>query len=470
MEQATNQWIERAKTHAVHGVLSNLDVALDAASDVASSAPDGTALASLDRLRVVFGHARSVLSEGDAYLIPHQALDNVSTAAAQASSEVSSYVSSRNPGHLTNANSHADSTLIYLGYVQSILRSSDATALAKSVTELRRAADAHIRALVAEVAKSVTALADVQSQMATLNAEISNQKTRLDNAIAQFSSNASTAEAERAKQFVDSELKRSEVANAAEETRRQQSATFHDERKTAFEIQLEASRARFEALLTEAKTRFDELSATLTAEEDERQQEFNTAMEDIREKVQELLNEKRTAADQQITAIEGEKSKAEKLVHVIGNTGMVGGYQKAADEERWSMWVWQVLTVIGMIGFIIVAVLVALALREITWPGLIGRIFVATSFGVLAAYAGRQAAVHRDAMRKNRRMELELASIDPYIALLPEPEKIIVKKALAERMFAQPEAVPVEDKPADVVALAKGSVDVAKALLERKIG
>ena len=53
-----------------------------------------------------------------------------------------------------------------------------------------------------------------------------------------------------------------------------------------------------------------------------------------------------------IKQLELRKGEAEKLVQVIGNTGMVGGYQKVANQERISAWIWHVLTLVFITGLI----------------------------------------------------------------------------------------------------------------------
>ena len=65
------------------------------------------------------------------------------------------------------------------------------------------------------------------------------------------------------------------------------------------------------------------------------------------------------------------------------------------------------------------------------------RAFVAIAFGIGAAWAAREAEKHQQAERHNRKMELELASISPYLALLPDDTQFAVKTDLAKRLFGQ---------------------------------
>ena len=128
-------------------------------------------------------------------------------------------------------------------------------------------------------------------------------------------------------------------------------------------------------------------------------------------------------------------------MHVIGNTGMVGGYQHVANSERKSAVIWKCVTVVSMIGLVVFGVLafVGTEAADFSWSKLGGRVFAAATIGILAAFAARQSAWHDDRERYNRRMELELASIDPYLANLPKDIQDKVKEVLAERFFGQKE-------------------------------
>jgi hypothetical protein len=65
--------------------------------------------------------------------------------------------------------------------------------------------------------------------------------------------------------------------------------------------------------------------------------------------------------------------------------------------------------------------------------------------GILAGYAAKQADKHERAQRKHRKMELELASITPYIQEFPEEEARKIKTELAMKMFAQQETAGTKE-------------------------
>ena len=69
-------------------------------------------------------------------------------------------------------------------------------------------------------------------------------------------------------------------------------------------------------------------------------------------------------------------------------------------------------------------------------PLTITRLFIASAVAILAGYAATQADRHERTQRRYRNMELELASITPYLHEFPDKEAQEIKKELAMKMFA----------------------------------
>lgn len=57
-------------------------------------------------------------------------------------------------------------------------------------------------------------------------------------------------------------------------------------------------------------------------------------LEKSEKRLEELSSQLNERSENTVNKIESLKDKAERLVHVIANTGMVGGYQRVANEER----------------------------------------------------------------------------------------------------------------------------------------
>ena len=161
--------------------------------------------------------------------------------------------------------------------------------------------------------------------------------------------------------------------------------------------------------------------------------------------------------------MDNHRKDVEKLVGVIGNLGVTSGYQKTANMARITMWFWNVVAVsamIGLIRFAYVAFLPTL-LGDFKWEAFAGRVFLTITVGVLAAYAASQADRFFKMEKYHRKLALELAAIDPFIALLPLEEQHKFKLEIGRRSFAQ-EEVPAsggDKSPAttlDVLASKEG--------------
>jgi hypothetical protein len=129
---------------------------------------------------------------------------------------------------------------------------------------------------------------------------------------------------------------------------------------------------------------------------------------------------------------------------------MIGGYQREANSARWAGTFWRImalLALLGLIGFAITIFILGVTNEDptvLSWPIVGWRVFVATAFGLLAAYSARQADKHDQTRRRYRKMELELASISPYLHDVPEEKMIEIKMELAKKMFGQVDQIPAK--------------------------
>ena len=72
------------------------------------------------------------------------------------------------------------------------------------------------------------------------------------------------------------------------------------------------------------------------------------------------------------------------------------------------------------------------------WTLFLFRLGTVVVFGVPAFYAANESSKHRERERLNRKVHLELASIDAYLVLLPDNERNKIKGDLTEKFFGVP--------------------------------
>ena len=69
------------------------------------------------------------------------------------------------------------------------------------------------------------------------------------------------------------------------------------------------------------------------------------------------------------------------------------------------------------------------------WTKSLIRILAAAALSYPATYAARESSKHRKLEVLNRKAELELTAINPFIELLPEAKKEAIKEKLVEKYF-----------------------------------
>jgi hypothetical protein len=340
-------------------------------------------------------------------------------------SEIASFHSSRNRGHLVNANNQADSVLTYTA--QLALSGVTSSPEAQQALEVvRERAEQLASALLAQEGRLRDRLHDLEARVEATVQEVSTQKGRLDTAIAEYQQQFSAAEGTR----------QSQVAEALK---------THNQR---LDQALADAQARLQSSLADASRRTD----AMLQEASSMASSQLAALEDSGRKV--------------IAQLEDLRAKAQDLLHVIGSTGMAGEYQKAANSARKFAVVWQVIAGIAMAGLITFAIMTYVATQEVDvrWGGVAARAFVTLTFGILAAYAARQSDRYSFIEVRNRRYQLELSSIDPYLSSLPEETRHKVKVDLAQRLFGNM-AEPLSPTTGEFTGTAKEPLETALSIL-----
>ncbi|WP_162598429.1 hypothetical protein [Vibrio rumoiensis] len=114
-----------------------------------------------------------------------------------------------------------------------------------------------------------------------------------------------------------------------------------------------------------------------------------------------------------------------------------GNYQNIANTEKSAADIWRRIALglmIGMVLIIGITIFISAA-NGFDWKLALFRIGAAFVLAIPAAYAAKESAKHRALENHNRRAELELASLDPYLEKLPEETRNKVKEELTKQFF-----------------------------------
>lgn len=154
-------------------------------------------------------------------------------------------------------------------------------------------------------------------------------------------------------------------------------------------------------------------------------------------KVTNLLTDSETAASTALGNLDQKQKQAAQILNVIGNIGTTGNYKLTADANEKTANSLRTGAVALFLAMVVTVVVITLNLVQdgMNWQVAAFRLFSALILALPAAYLARESARHREVAERMRRMELELASIDAFNALLPEEQRNAIKGEMARRYF-----------------------------------
>jgi len=163
---------------------------------------------------------------------------------------------------------------------------------------------------------------------------------------------------------------------------------------------------------------------------------FDETISNIQNEHNEFESEQHNKARKFIQQLVDYQNDAKRILGVLSVDGHAAGYKKEADNSRKSRVVWERFTVSSF------GVLIASAIyntfnvsQPFTWSIFAAKWSITLAIGAAVTYFARQAAKHGREERSNRNMELQMATIDPYLDVFDETERREIKKLLVDRIF-----------------------------------
>jgi len=367
------------------------------------SSDESTAYAR-DKTFVAVKLIQSYLSQLDPLSVSVWGLSQVQNAIQGLFNEVSAFISNGNNGHLHNAGSQVDQNLYPLMWVFATRELSDSVKPAElAISHLSESAAATFQQLVAQREK-------LKLDLTTLTEQINAQSARLE----QMTTAIATQNAEAAS--VTAVVQQAYAKEAAE-------------RSSAFNTNELATREAF-----------DKLRAEMAAK-----------------------------ANDSLASLEKSKNDAAKIVGVVGNIGVTGNYQEIADKERDAAGLWRWITLGFFGGGIALATgtFVEFWKEPVTttnvWAIAI-RLLYAIALASPAWYTAKESARHRTNSDRARQRELELASLGPFIELLPEPKKEEIREFMTKIYFGKEVEEHVNGSPFDTKDIKEVILELIKSI------
>ena len=377
----------------------------------------------------VFGVARliaTLLEVVPATLASSTALASMHAQLGQPLNELSNFLSNRNPGHIANAATQLEQNVMphLWGLPQ----------------QIREIGGDSLSAIVARQAQSsLETIKFLNAQRGELESQFNAVHAQADALAAQLQAQAEAAARERAESAAM-------VANLQ--------ITFAEkeiERATAFEAASEKRRiettATAEILATEVKKQITDHTVSLDA----------------------LVKTLQEKADGLVGAIETKRQEASRIVQVVGNIGVTGNYQQIANAEaaQANFWRWATVAFFGagisLAGLTFYKFWLEPLSPENLWSVSI-RLLYAIAITAPAWYTARESARHRSNSDRARQTELELASIGPFIELMPEDKKVQIRESLTASYFGRKVDPHEVNSPLDLGNLKDLVIELVKAV------
>jgi cell division septum initiation protein DivIVA len=356
-----------------------------------------------DKVFAIAHVIRSLMESTPATLVSVHALNQLNKHLQAALNELNAYVSNKNTAHISNALTQFEQNVLpwLWGFVP-ITRAADNEALPAIIEGLSQSASETIKQLVQERDKLVSHIQETDATAAEL-------KSRLD---------AMSESAARERAEASAAVAKLEQAFAAKETERA---------------------AAFDAAINKIKADYSTLEKTTKNESA-------------------LL----------ISGLEEQKNNAAKIVQVVGNIGVTGNYQGIAKAEAKQANFWRWATVLFFAGGVTLAGATFYRFwgepitPESIWAIAV-RLLYAIAITAPAWYTARESARHRTNSDRARQTELELASLGPFIELLPPEKKISIREEMTKHYFGREVELHTAKAPLDAQTVKEIAIELAKA-------
>lgn len=379
-----------------HDTYIKLEKVIQLVDTIISNNESSEEIQRLERFSEILNVLKEALDRVDPLLLAPNTLQSINGHITNILNHLTNFNSSKNIQHVTNAEAQLDNVIPILPQVMITRTPEDIEGVRKSVISFRISVGQHLSNVEKESIETATALTVNQGKLSELSNSIESQKTRLDAIISDFQ-----------EKFLKGQTERTEKADQIIKQTQNEFYEVLSEKEDSFDEQIEEQQKEHKAQINNHETEYEEQMG--------QQEEFFT---EEYEKLKEMNNE------------------AEKILGLMSMKGMAQGYQKIANDEGKKAFWWSmgsVTSLLAVIGLVIYFILRYEGIME--WTDLISRLVLTGTGITLFTYCAKQSTYHRIEERRNRKNELELASLDPYLKDMEEPDQKKVKESLVNKYF-----------------------------------
>jgi len=332
-------------------------------------------------------------------IVQEAELTTISQEIENSLSQINTFIGNKNTGHITNAKNHLHSAITRVRNLPLPFSKNDFN-FSKNISNFERIVKEKYNSLEQENK-------ELKSSIDELNTEIKSNKA---------------------------ELKRISTLLTQKETEIQNiNSTF----QTDFANIKATANQNYDSDRKTFRTEFDTIKQSFETEKKNFRTEFNTIKESFNAEIEEIKQEIDTDTTTLISDLNQKLDDAKKIVGVIGDVSVTGNYKQIANSNKKTA---DNLRFIAITLMLILSGLLIYTIWDISgatfdWTKSLIRILAAAALSYPATYAARESSKHRRLEILNRKAELELAAINPFIELLPENKKQEIKEKLVEKYF-----------------------------------
>lgn len=191
----------------------------------------------------------------------------------------------------------------------------------------------------------------------------------------------------------------------------------------------------FHQKVSEINTRFNEQQQQINQLSSNFTGNFNQLISRINKEFEEEKKKTTEQANELVNKISSKLEEAGRIVTIISNSGIAGNYHKNAESHKEQANTWRIVAITFMVAGIIYMAITVWNIDDYEWHTSLLRILAGFLIIYPAQYSAWQSKIHRDQEIYNKKMELDLASIDPFIAPFDEKKKQEIKEKLVDRYF-----------------------------------
>lgn len=387
-----DKWVNRYTNHKVH---ADLVIFLDELNQILGQELPKEIYDDISRLKLSIEHIQQILSQAIPHLVTEHQLNNIASSAQNSLSELRNYNSNRNVGHIENANSNIEQAL----------------STAQALPTLKPSKKEGLASLITHFSKNIQNTID----------DLTQKKVGIENELKQTQDNISALKNDLQSLLSALQKQQESILNLSTQFQ-EQFFNQQEERRKEFGNEVAKLKEQSEALISELD------------------QKFTEEAQDLEKGVLDLQKNIQLGGETFVSELQNKSEKASKLLESVGITTHTYGYAGVANQERQSgNWLrsFAIILMLISVGILIGPTLFHLVIERtaVDWQNILYRIPTSIIVFIPAFYLAREAAKHREFEVQNKRIELELAALNPYLELFKEDEKNKIKEELVRNYF-----------------------------------